>query len=32
MAFPKVTETDGDDKVEAIVKNIVAEMLYVTNK
>ncbi len=24
MAFPKVTETDGDEKVEAIVKNIVA--------
>lgn len=23
MAFPKVTETDGDDKVEAIVKSIV---------
>lgn len=32
MAFPKVTATDNDNKVEAIVNNIATEMLYVTKK
>lgn len=32
MAFPKVTPVDGDREVEATLKNIAIEMLYVTNK
>ena len=32
LPFQKVSLTDGDDKIESTIKNIAAEMLYVTSK
>ncbi|MBW0160801.1 MAG: hypothetical protein HYI21_05615 [Sediminibacterium sp. Gen4] len=32
LAYTKVSDTDGEEKVEALVKEMAAEMLYVTKK
>lgn len=32
LAFTKINDSDGQDKVEALVKDIASEMLYVTKK